>query len=349
MHHKRLRVGIIGGNGIGRHHARAWQRARLAPDLNGLELASISSRSLSAGAFAAEQIVTHWSDVVNDPNIDVVDVCLPDSLHGSVVRAAIAAGKHVMCEKPLGATLEESRELARLAAKSEITALVPLVYRHVPAVARTKALVAEGAIGDILGIHARYLQSWALDPASDTAWRLDPSTGSGVLGDLGTHLLDLCGHIVPEAKLTESISAPAGQDLTRDMAWMATFSIGITGTFHVSRVAPGYVNNLELELIGSEGSLHFAIERPDELTIVTGKAGRREVERITDMTLNDWLHAWRPRGAYVGWAEPFTSQATDMAALALGLILPSECTSATFEDAYGVESTLERVRHTQAV
>ena len=198
-----LRIAIIGYSFMGSVHAQAWTTAPRFFDLGTeVTLAVVCGRDEAAAAafaqrFAVERIETDWRTVIASDDIDVVDICTPGHLHAEIAVAALAAGKHVLCEKPLANSVDEAErmtEAAELAELRGVRCMVSFSYRRTPALAYARQLVEEGRLGDIRHIRALYLQDWIVDPGFPLVWRLDATqAGSGALGDLGAHIIDLAG------------------------------------------------------------------------------------------------------------------------------------------------------------
>jgi predicted dehydrogenase len=235
---------------------------------------------------------TDWRRLLERDDIDLVDVCTPGDTHAEIAIAALEAGKHVLCEKPLANTVEEAEAMtaaAERAAGRGVRAMVGFTYRRVPAIALARMLVADGRIGDIRHVRAQYLQDWIADPQAPMTWRLQKErAGSGALGDIGAHIVDLTQHITGQhltgvtglletfvkqrpvadagtAKLgADRVNGSAAQlgDVTVDDAagFLARFSGGAMGVFEATRFATGRKNSIRLEVNGSRGSLAFDFE-----------------------------------------------------------------------------------------
>src|ERR1700728_3149707 len=199
---------IVGYAFMGAAHSQAW---RTAPHVFGLPLqpamAVLCGRDAAAVRPAAARLgwapaETDWRALIKRDNVDLVDVCTPGDLHAEVAIAALEAGKHVLCEKPLANTLAEAEAMAAAAARAAsqgVRAMTRLNYRRVPAVALARTLVASGRIGRIRHVRASYLQDWLVDPSFPLTWRLQrEQAGSGALGDLGAHIVDLAQYLSGE-------------------------------------------------------------------------------------------------------------------------------------------------------
>ena len=195
-----LRIGMVGYAFMGAAHAQAWRNAPRFFDLPlKLELSAVAGRNADAVRAAADRLgfassETDWRRLVERDDIDLIDICTPGDSHSEIAIAALQAGKHVLCEKPLANTVEEAEQMAaaaRAAAEREIWAMCGFTYRRTPALALARRLVDAGRIGAIRQVRAQYLQDWLADPDAPMTWRLDKTrSGSGALGDLGAHLID---------------------------------------------------------------------------------------------------------------------------------------------------------------
>jgi predicted dehydrogenase len=309
---------MIGHAFMGAAHSHAW---RTAPHVFDLPLrpamAVLCGRSVSpavAGRLGWESVATDWQDVVTRDDIDLVDICVPGYLHEPVAVAALEAGKHVLCEKPLANTLAEASRMAAAAAAVPVTAMVGFNYRRVPAIARARTLVAEGAIGAVREVRASYLQDWLADPAAPWTWRMSAAdAGSGALGDIGSHIIDLVQYLtgtliagVSAISSTFTEDRPGGR-VTVDDAVMFTARLagGALASFEASRVATGRKNALRIELYGAGGSLAFDLERLNELVV----DNRRVLVTEPD---DPYLDAWWPPGHVLGWDTTFVHQVRDL-------------------------------------
>ncbi len=201
-----LNVAMIGHAFMGQAHSLAWRTAGrafelpLSPRLRVVVGRRADATAAAAARFGWEESSTDWREVVARPDIDVVDIVTPGDSHAEIALAALAAGKHVLVEKPLANTVAEARALAAAARGSDRVAMVGFNYRRIPALTLARDLVAAGRIGVVRHVRAHYLQDWLVDPAFPLAWRLQAErAGSGALGDLGAHLVDLAGFLTGSA------------------------------------------------------------------------------------------------------------------------------------------------------
>ena len=207
-----LRVAMIGHAFMGNAHSQAWRTAPHFFDLPAHpEMAVVVGRDAGRAAEAAARLgwaesATDWRAVVARDDIDVVDICTPGDTHAEIAIAALEAGKHVLCEKPLANTVAEAEAMTAAADEARargVRAMVGFTYRRVPAIALARELVAEGRIGEIRHVRAQYLQDWIADPEAPLSWRLDKEkAGSGALGDIGAHIVDLT-QFITGSRITE--------------------------------------------------------------------------------------------------------------------------------------------------
>jgi predicted dehydrogenase len=285
----KLGVAIVGTGMIGAVHRRA---ALLA----GAVVRGVSASSPERGAEVAEawdvpRAYRDISDALADPEVQVVHVCTPNHLHRAMAQAALEAGKHVICEKPLATTLQDAEVLSALAASTGLVATVPFVYRYHPVVREARARIAHGDLGSLRLIHGSYLQDWLLDPASNN-WRVDPALGgaSRVFADIGSHWCDLVEWvsgerfvdvsaafetvIVQRAAATGlSFSTPAAggamQPVSSEDVAAALFKTGngTLASLTVSQVSAGRRNRLWFEIDGAQASVAFDQEDSERLWI----------------------------------------------------------------------------------
>lgn len=327
----RLNVAVIGAGFIGGVHARS---ARLAGARLVAVMASSPERSVAAAQqMGAERALRSLDDLVGADDIDVVHVCTPNVVHAEHARAALEAGKHVVCEKPLGMKADEAAQLAALARQTGSVATVPLVYRFYPAVRQARALVGRGDTGAVRILHGSYLQDW-LSNADDWNWRVDPAQGgpSRTMADIGSHWFDLVefvsGHRV--TRLCASLHTAIGErfenihrttfsgatsdghgerhEVTTEDAATVMFETdgGAVGSVVVSQISPGRKNRLCFELDGEHSALAFDQEHPDELWI-GARSGNRLFARGDEQTTPEaarlsLLPAGHPQGYHDAFA-----------------------------------------------
>lgn len=340
---------------MGRAHAFGWARAAMLEDSRMRpELAVLCGRDREAlAAHTARYGFAGWSDdwseVVNRDDVDLVDICTPGSSHAEIALAALAAGKHVLCEKPLANTLGEARIMAHAAqqaAANGVFAMVAFNNRRVPALAAARALIAQGRLGTLRHVRAVYLQDWLVDPLFPLTWRLDGAeAGSGAVGDILSHVVDLVRFLTGE-EVDEVVSvlqtfvaerpvgtSGAGLSATVDSegrkgpvtvddacAVLARLAGGALATMEATRMAPGRKNALVIELNGSIGTLRFDLERLNELELfeLGGPVDGFSTRFVTSPG-DRYAGQWWPPGHIIGWEHSFVHEFQDlMAAIADG-------------------------------
>ncbi|MET8975363.1 Gfo/Idh/MocA family oxidoreductase [Streptomyces sp. NPDC004539] len=345
-----LRVGMVGYAFMGAAHSQGWRTAGRVFDLPlSPVLAAICGRDPDAVRAAADRhgwasTETDWRALIARDDIDLVDICTPGDSHAEIALAALAAGKHVLCEKPLANTVDEARGMARAAEEAYgrgKLAMVGFNYRRVPATAFARRLVADGRLGTLRHVRVTYLQDWLVDPEFPLTWRLMKElAGSGSLGDLGAHIVDLAQYLAGErlagvSALTETfvkerplpagsagglsagVSAAGTGTVTVDDAALFTgrFTSGALASFEATRYATGRKNALRIELNGEKGSLWFDLERLNELwfhdgTLPDTEGGFRRI-LVTEPD-HPYLGAWWPPGHGLGYEHTFVHQARDL-------------------------------------
>ena len=337
---------MLGYGFMGRAHSSALRSIRhmtwpppLIP-----ELVSIAGRTEAAVAQAAEEFgfaehVTDWRALVADPRIGLFDNAGPNSIHVEPSIAAAEAGKHVVCEKPLGRTADESFEAWQRVAAAGVKHMCALNYRFVPAVRLARDLIAAGELGEVLHFRGVYLQDWLVDPSVANIWRLDKSiAGSGALGDLGAHVIDLARYLVDEVAAVSGAlrtfnPVRDGATVDVDDAFAATveFECGALGTIEASRFCAGRKNGLRLEVNGTSGSLAFNLERLNELELSEGTGGFRTI--LVTNPDHPYLEHWWPPGHVLGWEHTFVHELHHLLTAIRddGDVSPY---GATFEDGY---------------
>ncbi|MEU0287721.1 Gfo/Idh/MocA family oxidoreductase [Streptomyces sp. NPDC006147] len=344
-----LRIGMVGYAFMGAAHSQGWRTVGRVFDLPlRPDMAVICGRDADAVRAAADrhgwaEAGTDWRELVERDDIDLVDICTPGDSHAEIALAALAAGKHVLCEKPLANTVAEAEAMARAAQDAQARGQVAMVgfnYRRVPATALARRMVEEGRIGTLRHVRVVYLQDWLVDPQFPLTWRLRrEQAGSGSLGDLGAHIVDLAQYLAGEqlagvSALTETfvkerplptapssglaaVSSAGTGPVTVDDAALFTgrFASGALASFEATRYATGRKNALRIELNGERGSLAFDLERLNELEYHdgTGSATHGGFRRIL-VTEPDhpYLDAWWPPGHGLGYEHTFAHQARDL-------------------------------------
>ncbi|WP_114854760.1 Gfo/Idh/MocA family protein [Brachybacterium sp. YJGR34] len=331
-----LGIAMIGYAFMGRAHSQAWRTVAAAFDVPEIARRVIVGRDEDAVAEAAhrldwEEHSTDWRAVIAREDIDVVDICTPGFLHAEIAIAALEAGKHVLCEKPLANDTAEAEAMVRAAeaatARGQVAAL-GFTYRRIPALALARQFVQDGKLGEIRQLRAAYLQDWLVDAEAPMSWRLrKESAGSGALGDIGSHAIDQIQHLAGQrvtavrgrlATLVPERPGPDGPEpVTVDDAAWASLELdgGAVASVEVSRMATGAKNQLTVEVYGTRGALRFDLENPNELWFLdaTAPIAQQGYTRVlVTEPEHPYLEAWWPQGHVLGWENAFSNQARDL-------------------------------------
>src|SRR5207302_1202668 len=229
----------------------------------------------AARRYGFERAETDWRAVVADERVSLFDNSGPNDLHAEPTVAAAEAGKHVVCEKPLGRNADESHAIWRRVEAAGVKHLCAFNYRFIPAIRLAREMLEAGELGEIYHFRGRYLQEWITDPKFPKVWRLNRSVaGSGALGDLGAHVIDLARYLVGEissvmgATRTFIKDRPGGTvDVDDAVEAVVEFESHAIGTIEASRFCLGRKNGMAFEINGSKGSLVFDLERLNELQV----------------------------------------------------------------------------------
>jgi predicted dehydrogenase len=362
-----INVGMIGYAFMGKAHSNAWRQvSHFFPGNRTPRLKVICGRSRANLEEAKAQLgwdeaETDWRRVVERKDIDIIDVVTPGNSHAEISIAAAQAGKHVICEKPLGNSLAEARSMVQAVERAGVHNMVLFNYRRVPAVSLAKRFIDEGRLGRIFHYRARYLQDWIVDPQFPRVWRLDKEiAGSGTLGDLGAHITDLAHYLVGPVDrvvaMTETLirTRPLPDDpkksapVTVDDTAIYFGNIGeVTASFEVTRLAPGRKNFLAFEVNGSKGSLRFNLERLNELafydrTLKDDTQGWNNI-MVTDAS-QPYIAHWWPAGHIIGYEHPFVHAIADF----LQAIEKGASVHPDFVDGAMVDAVLDAVQRSAA-
>jgi predicted dehydrogenase len=340
-------VAMLGYAFMGKAHSRALLALQhldipLCP-----ELLSISGRSAepleeARRTWGWEQAMTDWREQVADDRVALFDNGGPNVAHAEPSIAAARSGKHVICEKPLGLSAAQSYDMWQEAERAGIHHMCGFNYRFVPAVRLARELLETGELGDVVHFRARYLQSWGWD-ADESLWRFDRAqAGTGAIGDLGTHIIDIARYLVGEIASVSALVRTVIPDRQVDDHFVATieFESGAPGTLEASRLARGRINHNTFEVNGSKGSLSFDVERMNELEVTTdGRFYRRIL--VTEPE-HPFMRHWWPPGHIVGWGDTFTHELGHLLEAIAGEhgVAPH---GATFEDGYRCDEVVEAI------
>ncbi|MDB6126036.1 MAG: oxidoreductase protein [Pedosphaera sp.] len=371
-----LRVGMIGYRFMGKAHSNAWRQApHFFPLKANVEMHTICGRD-AAGVEAARaqlgwnNVSTDWRAVVNSPDIDIVDINTPNDSHAEIAIAAARAGKHVLCEKPLGLTVKQCEEMVAAVKKAKVVNMVCHNYRRIPAIAQAKKMIEEGAIGQVFHYYARYAQDWIVDPNFPLVWRLQKGvSGSGTHGDINAHIIDLGRYLVGEFQEVcglmhtfikerpimdsggkgQGLTAKSGQKMgkvTVDDAAMfiGRFKNGALANLEATRFALGRKNHIEIEINGSKGSLCFDFEDMNRLQFFDNtnpgdRQGFRDILVTQPGGAHPYVGQWWPPGHIIGYEHTFVHTIADF----VNACADGRSVQPTFEDGLKNQQVLEAV------
>jgi predicted dehydrogenase len=339
---KELRVALIGYGFMGRTHSNAYKRLT---DFFPVEHKPVLKvvcglREDEAKAFASrwgyERAETDWRKAVNDPDVDLVDICTPNDTHAEIAIAAAAAGKMVFCEKPLARTVAEAEPMVEAVEKAGVPNMVSFNYRRVPAIALAKQLIDEGRIGRVFHFRSNFLQDWTISPdvpqGGAALWRLDvKAAGSGVTGDLLAHNIDtamyLNGPITRVVARTETFVKERLHQLTGKVEpvgiddaclFIAEFANGSLGLFESTRYARGHKALKTFEINGADGSLAFNLEEMEYLDYFEYKGTESHVRGWRRIHVTNGEHPYMNRywvpGLVIGYEHTFLNALADFVA-----------------------------------
>jgi predicted dehydrogenase len=356
-----VNIGMIGYNFMGKAHSHAYRDAPfffelpVHPVLKAICGRNPAGVKAAAEKFGFESVETDWRELIRRDDIDVIDVCTPNHSHKEIVLAAAAAGKHVICEKPLAMNEQEAKEMLDAVNRSGVVHMVCHNYRFAPAVRLVKNWIDSGKLGNIYHIRAAYLQDWILDPQFPLVWRLQKElTGSGAHGDLACHCIDLARFLVGELDQVSGMmetfvkerpleDGSLGKvDVDDASIFMARFQSGALGTFEATRFAAGNRNKNKFEINGSKGSVRWDLENMNLLDVYftddeADQQGFKTInvtEAVHPYTANYWFASH-----IIGYEHTFVNMISEfMQAIATGTAI-----SPTFEDGYRNQAVLDAV------
>ncbi|NJP67964.1 Gfo/Idh/MocA family protein [Streptomyces spiramenti] len=364
-------IGMVGYAFMGMAHSQGWRNARsffdpaLTPRLVALGGRNRAAAQELARRFDWGAVETDWRELVARDDVELVDICTPGDTHAEIAVAALQAGKHVLCEKPLANTVAEAEAMATAAETARaagVRSMVGFTYRRVPAVALARKLVAEGRIGQVRQVRAEYLQDWLSDAEAPMSWRLEKDrAGSGALGDIGAHAVDLTQFITGLAVtgvsgLTDTFVAErpladgsgTGRVTVDDSAvFLARLTGGAPATFTATRFATGRKNALRIEISGSEGALAFDLEDMNALHLyedATPSRTRGFTRVLVTEPEHPYVSAWWPPGHLLGYEHGFSHQAADL----LTAIDTGQDPAPSFADGLAVQRVLAAVEASAA-
>ncbi len=365
---------MIGYNFMGKAHSNAWRQAPKFFELPAdVELRTICGRSAKGVEAARANLgwktaTTDWRKVVNDPEIDIVDICTPNDTHAEIAIAAAQAGKAILCEKPLALNVEQGEAIVAAAKKARVVNMICHNYRRIPAIALAKKMIDAGDLGDrIFHYRARYAQDWITDPNFPLVWRLQGKiAGSGAHGDIDAHIIDLgrylvgefqevCGMMetfIKERPLQEEAgvghrAAKAGKKMGKvtvddAVSWIGRFKNGALANLEATRFALGRKNHIALEINGSKGSLAFNFEDMNRLDFYDNadpddRRGFRSI-LVTERS-QPYAGAWWPPGHIIGYEHTFVNAFADF----VKAVVAGKSVQPTLEDGLKNEQVLAAI------
>jgi predicted dehydrogenase len=331
-------IGMLGYAFMGKAHANAFRTIpyMMYPPPAIPKLVSVSGRDAAAVAEAARRFgyakhTTDWRDQVNDPDVQLFDNGGPNNVHAEPCIAAAKAGKHILCEKPLGRTAEESKRMLDAVEGASIKHMVAFNYRFVPAIRQIRNLIESGALGRIYHWRAVYLQEWIMPHfGTPKIWRLDKQlAGTGALGDLGAHIIDLAHYLIGDMKSVAAMTktfikerplleGSGSGNVDVDDAFVATveFENGAIGTLESTRFAGGHKNSNCFEINGEKGSVRFNLERMNEIEVFWVGTEPNTTQGFTNVLVSEpqhpWWENWWPAGHIIGWEHTFVHEITHL-------------------------------------
>lgn len=375
---QRVNIAVLGAGMIGTAHASAYRThlARFSDEKSQFILHTVCDAREEAAAAVArtwgfERVVTSWEQVVNDPVIDVISVALPNAMHAEVAAAALRAGKHVICEKPLAMTAFDAWTLKKIAEESRGISASVFNYRRIPVISQIKQRIEQGEVGKLNHLLIQYQCAYASDPNLPWSWRYKKETsGGGASHDLGAHAIDIARFIGGDiAEITGAASSivipqryvPVGAnaghshvELSHETkpvdnddvtSCLMRFENGCQGIFSTSRIAVGMRNRLSFTLMGSKGTIVFNSERPGEYQIA--RFGRENGDFVTvhNEANFPYISSLIPvphGGVSIGYAECFGFM---IAEFLQAIAEDRPYTNGTFADGFAVLQTLEAIEH----
>jgi predicted dehydrogenase len=334
---KQLNVGMVGYGFMGRAHSNAYHRVNqffdvaYQPVLKALAARSRDKAQAFASRWGWQRVETDWRKLIEAPDIDLIDIGSPNNTHREIALAAAAAGKMILCEKPLAMNLKEAQEMTRAVEKSGKPNMVWFNYRRVPAISLAKQMIDEGRVGKVFHYRATYLQDWTISPKVPVGgagtWRLDKEVaGAGVSGDLSTHNIDtalwLNGPVQRVSAMTEIFikdrqrpdGRPARVEIDDVCTFMARFRNGSNGTFEATRYARGRKNKNSFEVNGEKGSIYFDLEDMHQLQYFAHDdpahlQGWRTI--LVTGAEHPYMASWWVPGCVIGYEHTFVNALAD--------------------------------------
>ena len=332
-----LRIGMVGYGFMGRAHSNAYHRVNqffdtaYQPVLKAIAARDQEKTKKFADRWGWERVERNWHKLAEAADIDAIDICSPNNTHHEIALAAAAAGKMVLCEKPLAMDLAQAREMTRAVEKTGKPNMVWFNYRRVPAISLAKQMIDEGRLGKVFHYRATYLQDWTISPkvpvGGAATWRLEKDVaGAGVSGDLSTHNIDtalwLNGPVRRVCGMTEIFikdrkrpdGSPAHVEIEDVCTFLARFANGSNGTFEATRYARGRKNKNSFEVNGEKGSIYFDLEDMHQLQYFNHEdpshvQGWRTI--LVTGAEHPYMTNWWVPGCVIGYEHTFVNALAD--------------------------------------
>ena len=323
---KEIRIGLLGCGFMGKVHSHAYRTIKhkynelgFVPKLYAIAGLGRKSTASAAAQYSFEKWTTDWKEIVHDPNVDVIDICLPEDMHEEVCIESLNANKHVFCEKPLALSVQSCKRIMEIAKNKNVKKMCGFNYRFLPAIRFAKEIIDSGLIGKIYYIGANYSQESGHDPErpADQIRYINGKEPLGTIRGLGSHLIDtvryLCGDIysvnaivktmIPNRPLTKGGNFNVSAD---DIAILnIELKDGGIGTLMTSAVATGRKNQLAFEINGSSGSLSFNLENLNVLSVYIEENCPKSLRGFSKINVTEDSHPltkhWWPPAHIIGW------------------------------------------------
>ncbi|MAD80141.1 MAG: dehydrogenase [Planctomycetaceae bacterium] len=362
-----IRIGMLGYGFMGKCHTNAFKKipyiypsASLQPRFLLICGRDETKVQHEAARFGYEEFCTDWQELVDDDRIDLIDNCGPDPMHVEPCIAALDAGKHVICEKPLAVSVGDARRMRDAATRSSGKAMCTFNYRFMPAVRFAKDLIAQGRIGTVYQVRVNYLQMAGHDPSlsADETWYAGWPHSGGIQG-LGSHAIDQCRYLVGEIRSVSALVRTFNEDRAvpsascesavadEGTAAVLEFDNGAIGVMESSVVATGRKNFLSWEINGSKGSVKWDLEHPNSLFACIEGSYDSSLLGFTEISVTDPEHPevgpWWPHGHNLGWEHGHIIEKFHF----LDAVVNGKQMSpylATFEDGYRVAVIIDAMR-----
>ena len=327
-------IGIVGYGTMGRAHSYGYTAAPLIralpcrPRLRAISGRNRAAVERAAGELGAERFTTDWRELVESPDVDIVDVCTPPGAHAEVIEAAAELGKAIVCEKPLAAGWEDACRAAAAVRRAPVKNAIGFNYRRLPALSLMKQLIDAGRVGEVRLWRGSWLSDEFVDPEIPYDWRFERRQGASTIADLGAHLIDLAGWLVGEIDAVSAQSrtftdrrfdpaagGPREVDVDEASSALLRFQSGALGVFEVAKTCVRRPCDFTVEVNGDRGTLRFDYARLNELWFGDG-ADEPELYGMRRIRAEHPLHpqtrGWWAIGQGIGYGASFVNQAADL-------------------------------------